>query len=161
MSLPPHARSIDRSKRWMKPSSPRLRIDMNLPRLSYEPGALVDFFEALQSMGAVCERTWHDRLQVLAEGRASKVWNETESLLDVELYFPAAGDSSPREAAREVFPGCPLTFHLAEQLRGDSLALERVAIRFKNQLRAPSADSAARTWQTQFPNPGRFEQARP
>jgi hypothetical protein len=135
---------------------------MKLPKLSYEPGALVDFFtEALQSIGAVCERTWHDRLQVLAEGKAARIWSkETGALVDLELNFPAAGDPSPRDAAREVFPGCPLTFHLAERVRGEALSLERAAIRF-DELRAPSADTAARTWQTQFPHLGRFEQARP
>ena len=40
---------------------------MKLSRLSPEPAALVDFYqEALDHLGAVCERTWFDRLQLVA-----------------------------------------------------------------------------------------------
>lgn len=135
---------------------------MKLPRFAYESRELADFFaEGLQSIGAVCERTWHDRLQVLAESKAATLWRESEPLVEVELWFPSASDTQARDAAREVFPGCPLTFRLAELLRGNPLALDRAAIRFEDQLRAPSPETAARLWHNQFPNSGRWEQLRP
>jgi hypothetical protein len=135
---------------------------MKLEKLSYEPSELVDFYtEGLQTLGAVCERTWHDRLQVLAEGKAARLWSETEPLLETELKFPSISDTTPRDAACEVFPGCPLTFRLADELRGSALALERVAIQFEAQLRAPAAESAARLWSSEFPHSGRYEQLRP
>ena len=91
---------------------------MKLERLAYEPGALVDFYEAgLGALGALCERTWHDRLQVVAEGQPAKLWNPEGALHEIELHFVSADAASARNAAREVFPGCPLTFRLAEVLR--------------------------------------------
>jgi hypothetical protein len=123
---------------------------MILQKLTCEPGALLNFFEdGLRVLGAVTERTWHDRLQILAEGKAAKLWNPKEDLIETELLFPAREDTGARDAAREAFPGCPLTFHLAEALWGP-LAIERVQIRFEPQLRPPSTDSMARSWQQQF-----------
>jgi hypothetical protein len=135
---------------------------MKLEKLPYEPAGLIDFFgEGLQTLGAVCERSWHDRLQVLAENKAAKLWSDTEPLIEVELHFPPLSDASPRDATKEIFPGCPLTFRLADELRGSGLVLERAVIRFETELRAPLAETAARLWRTQFPNSARYEQLRP
>ena len=41
------------------------------------------------------------------------------------LFFPPAGEAAPRQADRDVFPGCPLIFHLAEALNPPALVLER------------------------------------
>ena len=55
-----------------------------------------------------------------------------------------------RDAAREVFPGCPLTFRIAEALMTQPLALERAAIQLPEARRLPpAADLAARLWTTQ------------
>ena len=41
---------------------------MKLSRLPHEPAALVDFYQAaLEHLGALCERTWFDKLQIVAE----------------------------------------------------------------------------------------------
>ena len=49
---------------------------MKFPRLSHDPGMLIEFFEeGLTVLGAVCERSWHDRLDLVAEGRAASLWN--------------------------------------------------------------------------------------
>ena len=92
--------------------------DLIFERLPYASDALVDFYdEALTALGALCERTWHDRLEVVADGTSARLWNDAGDLHEVELWFPAPDDTAPREAAKEVFPGCPLTFRLAEALR--------------------------------------------
>ena len=84
---------------------------MKLDRLAYDPAALVDFYEeGFTALGALCERTWHDRLEVVAEGRAAKPWNPEGALHEVELTFAPADATTARDAVREVFPGCPLTF---------------------------------------------------
>ena len=45
---------------------------MRLDRLTYDPAALVDFYEeGFAALGALCERTWHDRLEIVAEGQAA------------------------------------------------------------------------------------------
>ena len=100
---------------------------MRLDRLAYDPAALVDFYEqGFGSLGALCERTWHDRLDIVAEGRAAELWNPGGALHEIELHFASADASGARDSAREVFPGCPLTFRLAEALRPSPLPLERV-----------------------------------
>jgi hypothetical protein len=48
-------------------------------------------------------------LEVVAEGRPATLWNPQGSLHEVELLFTPADTTSARDAAREVFPGCPLT----------------------------------------------------
>jgi hypothetical protein len=98
---------------------------MKLNRLPHDPSALIDFFqEGLESLGAVCDRSWHDRLQVIAEGPAARPWNTTGEFIDVEIHFRTAGQTSVPDAG-EVFPGCPLTFRLTEQLQSANLTLER------------------------------------
>src|SRR5512135_931580 len=102
---------------------------MKLDRLAYDPSALVNFYEeGLAALGGLCERTWHDRLEVVAEGSAAKLWSPDGSLHEIELAFAPADATAARDAGREVFPGCPLTFHLAETLRPAPLPLERVAL---------------------------------
>src|SRR5437867_301656 len=99
---------------------------MNLSRLTPEPGAVADFFqEALESLGAICERSWHDRLDVIAEGTAARLWREDGGLHETTLRFAPAGEAiGSRDASTDVFPGCPLTFRLAEALLPATLTLE-------------------------------------
>jgi len=124
---------------------------MKLSRLPYDPAALIDFFEeGLNALGAVSERSWHDRLQLVAEGRAAQFWNAEGALVEVELQFPPANTSGPRQADKEVFPGCPLTFRLAESLRPAPLLLERVVLQPFDQGRTPSPDVTEKVWHQQF-----------
>lgn len=130
---------------------------MKLSRLSYDPSALVDFYqEGFGSLGAICERTWHDRLQILAEGEPAKLWNADGLLHETELAFVAAEATAARDASREVFPGCPLTFRLAEALRPRPLPLERVALAGESQARPPDAAVAEKRWRAQFPHTQRW-----
>ena len=135
---------------------------MKLARMPYEPGALVDFYEeGLGALGAVCARTWHDRLTVLAEGAGARLWRPDGELHEVELHFAAAGGSEARDAAREVFPGCPLTFALAEALR-PPLAVERAVLAADAAAaRAPDAAVAERLWRSQFPDTKRWRRQAP
>jgi len=72
---------------------------MILSRLPNDPGPLVDFYQqALEHLGAVCERTWFDRLQLVAEGRAARLWNDDGALHEAELHFPAPDTTAPRDA---------------------------------------------------------------
>ncbi len=78
---------------------------MKLERASHEPGELLEFYEqGLCALGALCERTWHDRLEVVAEARAAALWNPQGTLYEVELHFAQADTYVARDAAREVFP---------------------------------------------------------
>lgn len=135
---------------------------MKIPRLSYAPDALVDFYqEGFAALGALCERTWHDRLEIVAEGRAAKLWNPDGALHEVELAFAPADATSARDAVREVFPGCPLTFRLAEALRPWPLALERIALAGEASARPPDPAVAAKLWRAQFPAAMRWRLAAP
>ena len=132
---------------------------MKLAKLPHDPGALVEFFhESLESMGALCERTWHDRLQVVAEGGAARLWNTDGQLVEKELCFPSPDETAPRQADREVFPGCPLTFHLVESLADGGLVLHRAIVPPADKLRAPTPDVAERLWRLQFPATNRWRQ---
>ena len=125
---------------------------MKLARLPHEPAAVLEFFrDGLEALGAVCERTWYDRLQVLVEGRAARLWNEADDLVEREIRFPAPDQAAPRQAEQEVFPGCPLTFHLAEALNAGGLTLQRAVLQTSDKSRAPSPDVAERLWRLQFP----------
>jgi hypothetical protein len=125
---------------------------MRLPRPSHDPSALIGFFqEALETLGAVCERTWHDRLQVVAEGAAARLWNPNGELMETEIQFPPADQSGPRDASRQVFPGCPLTFHLAEALGPPTLQLQRATLQFSDQAKPPAPDVAEKLWHLQYP----------
>jgi hypothetical protein len=130
---------------------------MKLDRLTYDPAGLVNFYEeGFTALGALCERTWHDRLEIVAEGRAAKPWNPEGALHEVELTFAPADVTAARDAVREVFPGCPLTFQLAETLRPAPLALERVALAEDAHRQAPDAGVSEKLWRAQFPNTTRW-----
>jgi hypothetical protein len=135
---------------------------MRIDRLAYDPAALVDFYEeGFTALGALCERTWHDRLEVVAEGRAAKLWNPEGALHEIEMTFASADAKVARDAVREVFPGCPLTFRLAEALRPLPLPLERVAL--AGGARAPAPDPAVteKLWRAQFPTTTRWHLTAP
>jgi hypothetical protein len=135
---------------------------VKLARIPYEPGAVLDFYEdALTTLGALCSRPWHDRLEVVAEGTAARLWNEEGALHSAELHFTPPGATGMREAAREVFPGCPLTFRLAEALRPAALTLERVVLERDASHRAPDLLVAERLWRAQFPDTARFRLTTP
>ncbi len=86
---------------------------MRLVRTQHDPFALAEFYgDALGALGALCERTWHDRLCVVAEGKSARLWNDQGQLHEVELQFVATEANTARDAAREVFPVCPLTFRI-------------------------------------------------
>ena len=135
---------------------------MKLPKLSHDPAALADFFqEGLERLGAVAERSWHDRIDVMAEGRAARLWNPDGQLVETEIHFAAAGETTPREAAREVFPGCPLTFHLAEALRPPALVLERAVLQPFDNSKPPAPDVAEKRWLAQMPGATRWKMEKP
>jgi hypothetical protein len=135
---------------------------MKLDRLAYEPGMLVNFYEeGFGALGALCERTWHDRLDVVAEGGAAKLWNSGGELHEVELMFAPADATSARDAAREVFPGCPLTFRLAEAIRPAPLPLERVALAGEGHARPPDPAVGEKLWRAQFTGTTRWRLLEP
>src|SRR2546425_2294660 len=125
---------------------------MKLPRLNHDPGMLIEFFEdGLTTLGAVCERSWHDRLELVAEGRAASLWNAAGDFVEQQLRFVPLDATGARDADTEVFPGCPLTFRLAETLRSGTLLVERVALQPFDHARPPSCDAVERLWHAQFP----------
>jgi hypothetical protein len=130
---------------------------MKLDRLAHEPAALVDFYqESLEHLGALCERTWFDRLQVVADGSVARIWNPDGRLHEVELHFPAPDSVVPRDADREVFPGCPLTFQLTEALRPLPLSLERVVLAAEARSHPPASAVAEKLWRAQHPETARW-----
>ncbi len=130
---------------------------MKLPRLPYETGAVLDFYEdGLTALGALCARPWHDRLDVVAEGRAATLWNAAGALHAAELQFTAPDAAGMRDAAREVFPGSPLTFRLAEALRPTALALERVVLAATGPAHPPDVAVAEKLWRVQFEDTKRW-----
>src|SRR5207248_3155174 len=123
---------------------------MKLEKLAHVPAGLADFFqEGLEALGAVSQRSWHDRLEVIAEGRAARLWNPEGNLIETEIHFPPPGETAPRDAAKEVFPGSPLTFHLAEALRESTLVLHRAVLQTTGSGNAPSAEVAEKLWHAQ------------
>jgi hypothetical protein len=135
---------------------------MKLNRAPHDPGQLMEFYdEGLSALGALCERTWHDRLEVVAEGRAATLWNSPGALHEVELRFTPADTTTARDAACEVFPGCPLTFQLAEALRPTPLALERFVLSEVPASRPPDAAVAEKLWRSQFADTSRWQLAAP
>ena len=135
---------------------------MKLNRATHDPGQLMEFYdEGLSALGALCERTWHDRLEVVAEGRAATLWSSPGALHEVELHFTPADTTSARDAACEVFPGCPLTFQLAEALRPRPLALERFVLPEGAGSRPPDAAVAEKLWRHQFAETTRWQLAAP
>jgi hypothetical protein len=135
---------------------------MKLDRALHTPGELLAFYqEGLTALGALCEQTWHDRLQIVAEGRAAKLWNPDGTLHEVELRFTPADATTARDAAREVFPGCPLTFHLTEALRPAPLAIERFVLADAPPAHPPDPAVAEKLWRSQFPGSSRWRMAGP
>jgi hypothetical protein len=135
---------------------------MKLDRLTYDPGLLVNFYEeGFAALGALCERTWHDRLEIVAEGGAAKLWNSDGALHEIELAFVPADAKTARDAVREVFPGCPLTFHLAETLRPSPLPLERVALAGEPRAHAPDPAVAEKLWRAKYPDTTQWRLAAP
>ncbi|EEF57245.1 hypothetical protein [Pedosphaera parvula] len=131
---------------------------MKLNRLKHDPTELLEFYEqGLSSIGALCERTWHDRLEVIADGRAANLWNPKGTLHQVELHFTAPNAVEARDATREVFPGCPLTFQLAEALRPALLPLERFVLADQTAARPPDAAVAGKIWYAQFADTSRWQ----
>ena len=130
---------------------------MRLGRLPHEPAALVDFYqEALENMGALCERTWFDKLQIVADGPAARLWKSNGPLHEAELHFPAPDSAAPRDTEREVFPGCPLTFRLVESLCPKPLTLERAVVSETSRSRPPDAAVAEKLWHAQQPGATRW-----
>lgn len=130
---------------------------MKIPRLDYDPtSALVFYQESLSVLGAISERTWHDRIEVVAEGRAAKVWNEDGGLHHQELLFASADAIGGRDAYREVFPGCPLTFRLFEALRPAPLALEKAVLSLTTRDNLPDRAVLEKLWRIQYPTTRRW-----
>jgi hypothetical protein len=135
---------------------------MKIERLAHDPGTVADFYEeSLAALGALCERTWHDRLEVVAEARSAKLWNDSGQLHEVELWFPPPDDTAPRDSAKEVFPGCPLTFRLAEAFRSMPINLERIVLQDALAVDPPAADVAEKLWRVQFPETRRWRLTKP
>lgn len=135
---------------------------MKLARIPYEPGAVLDFYEeGFTALGALCARPWHDRLEVVAEGRAAELWNPDGALHAAELQFTAPDATGTRDAVREVFPGCPLTFRLAEALQPSALSLERIVLANDAPLRPPDLAVAEKLWRSQFEDTKRWRLTSP
>ena len=78
-------------------------------------------------------------------------------LTEAEIHFAPADETVPRDAAEEVFPGCPLTFHLAEALRQPTLVLERAVLQPVDHAKPPSTDVAEKLWQAQKAGAARWK----
>jgi len=125
---------------------------MKIPRLNYDPASALAFYEeSLSVLGALTERTWHDRLDVVAEGRAAKLWNEEGNLHQQALLFASADAVESRDAQREVFPGCPLTFRLFEALQPAPLVLEKVVFSLDLHRHLPDPAVVEKLWHAQYP----------
>lgn len=124
---------------------------MKFPKIPARTDHLMEFYEeGLPSLGAICERPWHDRLEVLAEGDAARLWRNDDDLFSGELYFRDAGLPDLANSETEVFPGCPLTFRLVEALWRRHLAYSRVCLSMDVGAKAPSNGVAEKLWQAQF-----------
>ncbi len=124
---------------------------MKLPKSRHEPDKVARFFqEALEKLGGICEWSWHDRLHVLAEGTAASLWTANESVVDAELHFPPSDASGPRRADREVFPGCPLTFRVAELLHAEEVQYGRACLDLGANLKPPAPEAAQKQWEAQI-----------
>ncbi|MEO8427953.1 MAG: hypothetical protein ABI651_12660, partial [Verrucomicrobiota bacterium] len=135
---------------------------MKFSRLTHDPAALIELFEqGLTVLGAVHERPWHDRLQLIAEGPSAKLWNSDGTFVETELHFSPADTTGPREADKEVFPGCPLTFRLAEALRHSPMPLERIVLRPLDSGNVPAPESAEKVWHQQFAGSSRWHMEGP
>lgn len=130
---------------------------MKIPRLDYDATSTLVFYEqSLSALGALSERTWHDRLEVVAEGRPARLWNEDGALHQQELVFASADATGARDAHGEVFPGCPLTFRLFEALRPAPLVLEKVVLSLGAQQQPPDRAVMEKLWRSQYPSTRRW-----
>jgi hypothetical protein len=135
---------------------------MKLQRASLTPSEAIEIYEeALTSLGALCERTWHDRLNVVAEGAAARLWNVNGGLHEVELQFAPREATEARDAERQVFAGCPLSFKLCEAVRSGPLTLERIYCDDGSPLRAPDPAVAEKHWRTMHPETKFWRMATP
>jgi hypothetical protein len=126
---------------------------MKLQRASLNSSEGIDLFEeALNSLGAVCERTWHNRLNVLAEGPVARLWNSDGNFHEVELEFVPRDATEARNVDRQVFAGCPLSFKLPEMLRAGPLVLEKIYLDDGTPLRAPDSAVAEKHWRAMYPD---------
>jgi hypothetical protein len=133
---------------------------MKLERIPHNPGELLEFYEeGLTRLGALCERTWHDRLEVIAEGPAARLWQPDGAMHEIELQFAPAETASARDAAREVFPGCPLTFHLAEALHASPVPMERFVLPESPSARLPDLAVLEKLWRAQYSDTTRWQLA--
>jgi hypothetical protein len=124
---------------------------MKFPKVPAGREHLIEFFEeGLHSLGAICERSWHDRLEVLAEGDAARLWREDGELFSGEVYFRDTSSPDAANAPTEVFPGCSLTFRLVEALWRRYLGHSRVCLSPDISTKAPSHEVADKLWQAQF-----------
>jgi hypothetical protein len=131
---------------------------MKLARLPYAPGILLDYYEdALGALGALCERPWHDRLQVVAGGAAAALWNAGGTLHSSELRFAPADCASGGVGGFDVFPGCPLTFRVAEALCPVPPVLDRAVLAADSDRPPPEASVAERLWRNQFEDTTRWQ----
>mgnify|MGYP000381771108 CR=1 FL=1 len=102
---------------------------MILPRFDFDPGPLRELHQqALTALGADCDTPWHDRLDVLAEGAAAKIWDPSGGLVVRSMRFPPPAAPGLRNPDEEVFPGCPVSFHLAEAVWAGLSACGRAVV---------------------------------
>jgi hypothetical protein len=124
---------------------------MKIPKIPPRAERWRDFFEeGLLSLGAVCERSWYDRLEILAEGEAARLWQKESDSFSGELTFRDAGSAETSNPEMEVFPGCPLTFQLVEALWRRLVPHSRVCLSAGIGGKAPTTEVAAKLWQAQF-----------
>jgi len=124
---------------------------MKFSRIKTRSEQLVEFCaEALHSLGAVCERSWHDRLEVLAEGETAHLLQTDADFFSGELRFHESGLSQASNTGIEVFPGCPLIFRLVETLWHRQIPHSRVCLSTGDIAKTPANDVAERLWHAQF-----------
>src|SRR4029077_12328265 len=121
---------------------------MKFPKLPARPEHLMGFFEeGLHSLGAICERSWHDRLEVLAEGDAARLWREDEELFSGEVYLRDTSSNGTPNAQTDVFPCCQLTVRLVEALWRRYLGHSRVCLSPDISTKAASKKILNNLWQ--------------
>ena len=73
------------------------------------------------------------------------------------MWFPPSDAPAPREASKEVFPGCPLTFQVADALRPSPPRLRRAVLAAQHGVQAPLPEVAEKLWRAQFPETARWQ----
>jgi hypothetical protein len=124
---------------------------MKFSRIKTRSEQLLEFCEeALHSFGAVCERSWYDRLEVLAEGETAHLLETDVDFFSGELRFHEAGLNQASNTGIEVFPGCPLVFRLVETLWRRQVSYSKVCLSTGDIAKTPANDVAERLWYAQF-----------